>query len=407
MNLTSSIQVPPDTVIKWQQIVDLLAEIVHVPAALITRIEPPNIKILVSSAFSGNPYAPDDLASLNNGGYCEAVMRSRQPLLVPDALVDEAWKASPDVELGMISYLGVPISWPDGEIFGTICVLDDRRNDYSPLFLRLLLQFREVLQADLQAIATLRKLLEDEARENERRYRELEALLAHANRVTTLGHLMATISHEIKQPLAACAAHASGGLRWLRAPLPNLQEARRAFEGATLAAKRASEITNRILRLVKNAPPDKEPVPINEAIREVIALTHGEAIRSRVTVRTELVDDLPFVRCDRVQLQQVILNLIVNAIEAMNAVHDGDRQLTITTCTDDADAVLVTVRDSGPGVSPESVKRLFEPFYTTKDQGIGMGLSISRAIVQAHGGTLTLAANNPHGAAFQFIVPAG
>jgi C4-dicarboxylate-specific signal transduction histidine kinase len=189
--------------------------------------------------------------------------------------------------------------------------------------------------------------------------------------------------------------------------LPNLQEARRAFEGATLAAKRASEITNRILRLVKNAPPDKEPVPINEAIREVIALTHGEAIRSRVTVRTELVDDLPFVRCDRVQLQQVILNLIVNAIEAMNAVHDGDRQLTITTCTDDADAVLVTVRDSGPGVSPESVKRLFEPFYTTKDQGIGMGLSISRAIVQAHGGTLTLAANNPHGAAFQFIVPAG
>jgi C4-dicarboxylate-specific signal transduction histidine kinase len=216
---------------------------------------------------------------------------------------------------------------------------------------------------------------------------------------------MATISHEIKQPLAACVTNAAGGLRWLSAQPPNLDEARQAFERVTQAAQRASEITNRILRLVKNGPPDVEWVRIDDAICEIIVLTRAEAERGRVTVRKEFADDLPLVQCDRVQLQQVILNLIVNAIEAMSVVRGRRRELTIATSKADSGAVLVSVRDSGPGVAPQICERLFEPFSTTKEHGIGMGLSISRSIVQAHGGELTLAANKPRGAVFQFTIP--
>ena len=147
--------VPSEIVQKWQEIVDLLAEIMRVPSALVMRVEPPNIKVFVSSQSTGNPYEPDEVASLNTGLYCETVMKTRQPLLVPDALQDEEWKSNPDITLGMISYLGFPVSWPDGEIFGTICVLDNKRNEYSTLYRKLLLQFRNVVQADLRSLATV------------------------------------------------------------------------------------------------------------------------------------------------------------------------------------------------------------------------------------------------------------
>jgi PAS domain-containing protein len=148
-------QVPSEIVQKWQEIVDLLAEIMHVPSALVMRVEPPNIKVFVSSKSEGNPYEPDEVASLNTGLYCETVMKTRQPLLVPDALQDEEWKSNPDIKLGMISYLGFPVSWPDGEIFGTICVLDNKKNEYGELYRKFLLQYRDVLQADLRSLATV------------------------------------------------------------------------------------------------------------------------------------------------------------------------------------------------------------------------------------------------------------
>lgn len=150
---------------KWQEIVDLLAELMHVPSALVMQVEPPRIKVFVSSESKGNPYEPNETAPLNTGLYCETVIKNRRPLLVPDALQDEEWRSNPDIKLGMISYLGVPISWPDGDIFGTICVLDRKRNAYSELFLRLLLQCRDVLQADLKTLATMGdQLAEREAR---------------------------------------------------------------------------------------------------------------------------------------------------------------------------------------------------------------------------------------------------
>src|SRR5258705_10618984 len=160
-----SMRVPAEIMQKWQEIVDLLADILNVPSALIMRVEPPNIKVFVSSESKGNPYERDEVACLNTGLYCETVMKTRRPLLVPDALHDEEWNSNPDIKLGMISYLGFPISWPDGEIFGTICVLDNKRNEYSELYRKLLRQSRDVLQADLRSLsASHRELKQPETK---------------------------------------------------------------------------------------------------------------------------------------------------------------------------------------------------------------------------------------------------
>jgi PAS domain S-box-containing protein len=523
-----SIQVPPETVSKWQEIVDLLAEIVRVPSALIMQVEPPNIKVLVSSESKGNPYEPDEAAPLDTGLYCETVMKTRQPLLVPDALQAEEWKSNPDIKLGMISYLGVPISWPDGKVFGTICVLDSKRNDYSELFLRLLLQWRDVLQADLRTLTTLNKQIEEreakirrlvdaniigiliwdlegrileandaflrivgydrddlisgrlrwtdltppewlererrewvpalkmtgtlqpfekeyfrkdgsrvpvligvasfeqrqnqgvafvldlserkraeaQARESERRYREVQMELAHANRVATMGQLTASIAHEVKQPIGAAAANAAAALRWLGAQPANLHEVRQALDRIVNDSMRAGDIIGRIRDFIEKAPSRKDSVDINEAVLEVIELTRGEALKHGVSVQAVLGEGLPLIRGDRVQLQQVMLNLIVNAIEATSATSEAPRDVLISTAADSAKGVSIAVSDFGPGLPAEGIKRVFDPFYTTKVGGLGMGLSICRSIVDAHGGRISAKPNVPRGAVFQFTVPA-
>jgi PAS domain S-box-containing protein len=524
--LHNSIQVPSEIIHKWQEVVDLLAEVVHVPSALIMRVDPPNIKVFVSSESKGNPYEPDELAPLNTGLYCETVMKTCQPLLVPDALRDEEWKSNPDIKLGMISYLGVPISWPDGEVFGTICVLDNKRNEYSKPYLRLLLLLREAVQQDLRRLTTQhrqieeretkirrlvdaniigiyiwelagrlleandtflrmvgydredlisgsvrwtdltplewrdrtaraqeelkmtgvvqpfekeylrrdgsrvpvligsaafdeqrdqgvafvldlteRKRAEAEARENERRYREALMELAHANRVTTMGQLTASIVHEISQPIAATVTNAEAGLNWLGAQPPNLEGVRQTLGCIISDGVRAGDVIDRIRANIKKAPARKEGLGINKAVLEVIALTGREVVKNGVSVRTQLAEGLPLVQADRVQLQQVILNLIINAVEAMSGVGEGSRELLISTGRDLLNGVLVSLRDSGPGLDPASLEHLFDAFYTTKSSGMGMGLSICRSIVEAHGGRIWAGANEPRGAVFQFSLP--
>ena len=388
-----NMQVPAEIMRKWQGIVDLLADIVRVPSALIMRVEPPNIKVFVASESKGNPYEPDEEASLNTGLYCETVMNTRQPLLVPDALQDEAWKSNPDIKLGMISYLGVPISWPDGAIFGTICVLDKESNGYSDIYLKLLLQWRDVLQADLTSIAT-----------SEQQFRSMQTELAHANRLATLGQLTASITHEVKQPIAAALLNTQAAQRFLSHQPPDVEQSRTAMDRAARDCIRAAEIVDRTRALVRKEPAQKDGLEINEAISEVIGLTHNEVLKNGVEVRTQLAEGLPVIQGNRVQLQQVMLNLIVNAVEAMSQTSNDRRELLISTQAE-ADCVLVAVRDSGPGLPEGTIERAFEAFYTTKSSGLGMGLSICRSIVEDHGGRLWADANVPKGAAFQFTVP--
>jgi PAS domain S-box-containing protein len=230
--------------------------------------------------------------------------------------------------------------------------------------------------------------------------------LAHANRVTTMGQLAASIAHEVNQPIAATLTNAQAALRWLDRRTPDLEEVRQALARIVKDGNRAAEVIDEIRALMKKAPPRKDHLEINGVVREMIGLTRGEAAKNGVSVQTKLDDDLPFVQGDRVQLQQVILNLIINAVEAMSVVNEGARELLISTRKAGPDGVLVAVRDSGPGLAPASVERLFESFYTTKTAGLGLGLSICRSIIEAHGGRLWACANVPCGAIFQFTVPA-
>jgi PAS domain S-box-containing protein len=234
--------------------------------------------------------------------------------------------------------------------------------------------------------------------------REAQAALARVNRVTTLGVLAASIAHEVNQPLGAMVTSAASCSRWLAAQPPDFDKAQRALERIGKDGRRASEVIDRIRTLVRRQAPRKEPVDINEAIREVIALTRDEVHRNEISLETALAQDLPPVQGDRVQLQQVILNLAVNAIEAMSAIGDRGRELAIRSAKDGG-ALLVEVRDSGPGIDPARVEQLFEALHTTKAEGIGMGLSISRSIIEAHGGRLWAGPNQPHGAVFRFSLP--
>ena len=253
---------------------------------------------------------------------------------------------------------------------------------------------------------TERKRAEGEARDSERRYREVQAELAHASRVATMGQLMASIAHEVRQPIAAVVTNAQAGLNWLGAQPPDLEEVRQTLGCINRDGMRAGDVIGRIRALIKKAPPRKEELEINEAVLEVIALTRAEVLKSGVSVRTQLAKGLPVVRADRVRLQQVILNLIINAVEAMSGVGEGARELLINTGRDASNGVLISLRDSGLGLDPKSLDRLFEAFYSTKAQGMGLGLAISRSIIEAHGGRLWASANVPRGAVFQFTVPA-
>jgi PAS domain S-box-containing protein len=251
-----------------------------------------------------------------------------------------------------------------------------------------------------------RKRAEAEARESERRYREVQMELAHASRAATMGQLTASIAHEVKQPIAAASANAAAAFRWLGAEPPNVPEARQALDRIVNDTMRAGDIINRIRDLIKKAPARKDSVDINTAVIEVIELTRSEASKNGISVLTALEDNLPLVLGDRVQLQQVMLNLIVNAVEATSGVSDGARELLISTRTNGSSDVLVSLRDSGPGLDRADLERLFEAFYTTKSSGMGMGLSICRSIIEAHGGRIWAGANEPRGAVFEFSVPA-
>jgi len=244
-----------------------------------------------------------------------------------------------------------------------------------------------------------------ERKRAEEALRSAQAELAHANRVATMGQLTASVAHEVSQPIAATVMNAQAALRWIGAQPPNLNEVRQSLGQIVDNSKRAGDVIGRIRALIKKAPPQKEALEINEAILEVIALTRGEVVQNGIAVRTQLADGLPRIQADRVQLQQVILNLIVNAVQAMSGASDGTRELLIATSADASNGILVSLRDSGPGLDPASLERLFDAFYTTKSSGLGMGLSICRSIIEAHGGRIWASANEPRGAVFHLSLP--
>lgn len=237
--------------------------------------------------------------------------------------------------------------------------------------------------------------------------RETQTELARVHRVTAMGQVAASITHEVMQPITAQITNTRAALRFLEAQPPDLEETRQALSRAVRDGDRAANIIGRIRALLKKAPPQKAGLDINEAILEVIELTRGETVKNSVSARTQLAEDLPLIQGDRVQLQQVVLNLILNAVEAMSGLGEGARELRIGTGKNASGEVLVTVQDSGPGLHPESFDRVFEAFHTTKLGGMGMGLSICRSIIDAHEGRIWASRTAGPGATFQFTLPVG
>jgi C4-dicarboxylate-specific signal transduction histidine kinase len=242
-------------------------------------------------------------------------------------------------------------------------------------------------------------------RRDKEELRKARADLAHLSRVTALGELAASIAHEVNQPLAAITTYGDACLRLLSATPPNLEKARDAVGRIIGDSMRASEVIKRIRALVKKDGPEKSPLDVNEIVREVIGLTHRELHNSRVALRLELARDLPRVLGDRVELQQVLLNLMLNSVEALSAVTGRARELRIYSRADGPDRVVVSVHDSGVGLALEDTSRIFDPFFTTKPGGLGIGLSISRMIIEAHGGSLRALPNGSRGAVFQLTLP--
>jgi signal transduction histidine kinase len=322
---------------------------------------------------------------------------SKSPLHIPDLTMHEEFYSAEEADRealsrGVRTVFIVPMLRND-ELIGTLCIGRPRIEPFTETELELVTDF--AAQATIALEITRR----------ERQLRELQMQLAHTNRVVTLGELSASITHEVNQPIAAARNNVIAALHFLDGNPPDLQEIREALAAAVKDADRVSAIVGRMRALMQRASPRLDRVDMNEALQEVIELTRGEALKNGVSVKTQFAQGLPIVAGDRVQLQQVVLNLILNAVQAMGTVTEGAREVLITTRRIELNDLYVGVQDTGPGLSPETLSRLFEPFYTTKPNGMGMGLTICRSIVEAHGGRLWVSACQPHGALFQFAIP--
>ena len=236
--------------------------------------------------------------------------------------------------------------------------------------------------------------------------RVAQSELGRVARLTTVGAMAATIAHEINQPLAAIVANGGAGLRWLDRPDPNLEEARSAFGRVVKDGHRAAQIITSIRAMFKKDSGAKSPVAMNELVCDVVSTSLGELKSRQVSLSLQLLDNLPSVRADRVQLQQVLLNLITNAIDSMASVTDRPHMLSVRS-ENLEDYILISVQDSGTGINPEHTERLFDAFFTTKSNGIGLGLSICRSIVESHGGRMSVFPAHPHGSVFQVMLPIG
>ena len=350
----------------------------------------PNLPEPYNKAIDGIRIGP-------KAGSCGTAMYRREPVIVTDILEDPLWESYRAVvaPYGFRACWSTPILAPSGQALGSFTMYCREPRGPSPAETRAL-----EMATHLAGIAIERKL----AREERERLRHAQTDLAHINRVTTMGELTASLAHEIRQPIAAAATNAKTCLLWLGRDCPNIEEASQAASRMVKDVTRAADIIGSISLLFKKGALQRELVDLNELIREMIVLLRSEATRYSLSIRTELAEGLPKVMADRIQLQQVFMNLMLNGIDAMKGTTDLG-ELTIKSEIDKGQ-LLVSVSDTGVGLSPPQADQIFNAFFTTKDNGTGMGLPISRSIIESHGGRLWASHASGRGATFQFTLPA-
>jgi signal transduction histidine kinase len=348
----------------------------------------PSLPIKYTEAIDGQVIGPC-------AGSCGTAAYRAEPVIVSDIATDPLWADYRDLALayGLRACWSTPILSSAGKVLGTFAVYYREPRNPTPHENELIEQITH-----LASIAVEREHAEEALH-------KAQADLAHVSRVTTMGELVASIAHEVNQPLGAIVTNGHACVRLLSREVPDLEKSREVIERMISDGIRASEVIKRIRDLLHKAPPEKALLNINETVQEVIALVSNDVLKSKVELRAKLAADLPPVVADRIQLQQVILNLILNARDAMSAVQSHSRELLITSRKSKSGEVVVAVRDSGTGLDPKDADRIFEPFFTTKPEGMGLGLSISRTIIEAHGGTLWAKPNKDRGATIQFTLP--
>lgn len=354
-------------------------------------------RLVARTGVADTHYVKGHLYPVSEGAPSARMVKTRSPVHIADLAADQAYlQRVPGLvalveQLGVRSYLLVPML-KDDELVGGITIVRARVQPFTDKQIELVTAF--AAQATIALEITRR----------ERQLRQVQMELAHATRVVAMGHLTGSLAHELKQPLCAVAANADASSRWLMREPPQIENAKQSVECIIKDVDRASAVIDRVQSLMKKAAPRRDTININDAILEVMTVVHGEVVKNRIRVQTKLSDSLPRVRGDRTQLQQVMLNLIINAIQAMSGLTDSIRELRIST-ESTKEEVRVAVRDTGPGLSADNLQLPFEPFFTTKPSGMGLGLSICRAIVEEHGGRLWASENEPQGALFQFALP--
>jgi signal transduction histidine kinase len=345
------------------------------------------------------PYskAIDGLCIGPKAGSCGTAMYRREPVVVADILQDPLWEAYREVAepYGLRACWSTPILAHSGKALGSFAMYYREPRSPSPAETRAL-----EMATHLAGIAIERKL----AREERERLRQAQADLAHINRVTTMGELTASLAHEIKQPVTAAVTDARTCLRWLRRDEPDVTEACEAASRIVTDVTRAADIISRISLLFKKGALQHELVDVNELIREMIVLLRNEAARYSISIRSDLAEDLPMVKADRIQLQQVFMNLMLNGIDAMKDL-SAARELTIRSQRVKDGQLMISVSDTGIGLPLQQPEQIFSAFFTTKAHGTGMGLPISRSIIESHGGRLWATSNSERGASFHFSLP--
>ena len=386
----------PETLLKnWQSTIDLMAKLVNVPAGLVMRVHPREIEVLVASSNPDNVYKPNEKADLDTNLYCETVMDTQDQLLVPNALKDPKWQHNPDIPLGMISYLGFPLSWPNGKIFGTVCVLDKKENAYSSTYIELVRQFRDNVQLGLQAMYDKQQL---ELAQNQ---------LIQSAKFTALGTMSSSLAHELNQPLGVIDMSSAMALDMTNNGVVDKDSLTNELNSIRDQVSRASEIIKNLREYSHDSTGvETEDIPADDLVRIIEVLSKKYVEEHQLHFSYSIDPAISTINVNKTEIEQVILNLLLNAFYATrdNPRDERDIQLTITP---ENKMIRFTVEDNGSGIKHEILDKIFDPFFTTKppNQGVGLGLAISNVIVKRSGGHFKVTSKADKGTAVSFYLP--